>query len=192
MKGAWVFVLGVVCGIAVMALPRAVAHIHSALHGAHGGSATSGDVRAHTKEKFVFTANAPMEQVVPLLGADRERVWAPGWEPQFVHPLPAADVPGMVFVVAHSNRKSVWVNTEFDAKKGRIQYVYMIPDALVTSITLQLTPEGNKTRVEVEYERTALSVEADAHVRHLAEGDRTSGPDWEKQVNGYLGRVSSR
>ena len=186
MKAAMLFVLGAVCGAAVMALPGAVAHLHAALHGAHRGSETSGNVRVHTKEKFVFTANAPMEQVVPLLGADKERVWAPGWDPQFVHPLPAADVLGMVFVVAHSHRKSVWVNTEFDVEKGRIQYVYVIPDALVTLITLQLTPEGDKTRVEVGYERTALSAEADAHVRHMAEGDRTSGPDWEKQVNEYL------
>jgi hypothetical protein len=192
MKAAWVFALGAVCGVVVMALPRVITHLHAAVHQAHSDSQTPGDVRVHTEEKFVFAVNAPMEQVAPLLGAERERAWAPGWDPQFVHPLPAADVPGMVFVVAHSHRKSVWVNTEFDAKKGRIQYVYVIPDALVTLITLQLTPEGNKTRVEVEYERTALSAEADAHVRHLAEGDRTSGPEWEKQVNGYLGRVSSR
>ena len=191
MKVPWVFVLGAVCGAAVMALPAAVAHLQAALHGAHRGSETPRNVRVHTEEKFVFTANAPMEQVVPLRGAEKARVWAPGWDPQFVHPLPAADVPGMVFVVAHSHRKSVWVNTEFDAKKGRIQYVYVIPDALVTLITLQLTPEGEKTRVEVEYDRTALNAEADAHVRHLAEGDRASGPEWEKQVNGYLRKVSS-
>jgi hypothetical protein len=98
----------------------------------------------------------------------------------------------MVFVAAHSHRKSVWVNTEFDAKKGRIRYVYVIPDMLVTLITLQLTPEGDKTRVEVEYDRTALSAEADAHVRHMAEGDCASGPEWEKQVNGYLKRVCSQ
>ena len=191
MKVPWVFVLGAVCGAAVMALPAAVAHLQAALHGAHRGSETPGSVRVHTEEKFVFTANAPMEQVVPLLGAEKERAWAPGWDPQFVHPLPAADVPGMVFVVAHSHRKSVWVITEFDAKKGRIQYVYVIPDALVTLITLQLTPEGEKTRVEVEYDRTALNAEADAHVRHLADGVRASGPEWEKQVNGYLRKVSS-
>jgi hypothetical protein len=40
--------------------------------------------------------------------------------------------------------------------------------------------------VDVQYDRTALSAEADAHVQHMAEQDRTSGPDWEKQVNEYL------
>jgi hypothetical protein len=45
---------------------------------------------------------------------------------------------------------------------------------------------GKRTGVEVTYERTALSAEADEHARHMAEGDRGSGPEWEKQVNGYL------
>jgi hypothetical protein len=192
MRGAWLFVAGVICGAVAMAIPRVVTHLHSALHGRHGSAASPGAKRVHTEEKFVFTARAPMDEVAPLFGADKERVWAPGWNPQFVHPMPAADQQGMVFTVAHDHLQAAWVNTEFDMKNGRVQYVYMIPDALVTMITLQLTPEGNQTRVEVEYDRTALSAETDAHVRHMADGDRTSGPDWEKQVNEYLERVRSR
>jgi hypothetical protein len=186
MKRAWLFVLGAVCGVVVVMLPRVVMHLHGALQGGQRGRQGSGSARAHTQEKFVFTAQAPMEQVAPLFGAEKERVWAPGWDPHFIHPLPGSDEQGMVFAVAHGHLKSVWVNTEFDPKSGRIQYVYVIPDALAAMITIRLTPGGNQTRIEVEYERTALSAEADAHVRHLAEQDRASGPDWEKQVNGYL------
>jgi hypothetical protein len=192
MKGAWLFVLGAVCGVAVMGLPRVVTHLRAVLHGSHGGNSATGAERVHTEEKFAFTAQAPMGEVFPLFGAEKERMWAPGWNPQFIHPLPVADERGMVFTVAHDHMRSVWVNTELDVKNGRIQYAYVIPDAVVTVITLELTPEGSQTRVEVEYERTALSAEADAHVRHMAEADRTSGPDWEKQVNGYLGRVNGR
>jgi len=192
MKGAGWFVVGAVCGIVLMAAPRVASHLHAALHGGHDGAALVGEGRIHTEEKFAFTANGPMEKVAPLFGADKERVWAPGWNPQFVHPLPVADQAGMVFAVAHNHLRATWVNTEFDLKNGRIQYVYMIPDALVTVITLQLTPRGDQTYVEVKYERTALSAEADPHVQQLAEGDRKSGPEWEKQVNGYLEKVGSR
>jgi hypothetical protein len=191
MKGIWLFVLGAACGVFVMAIPSAVAHLHAALQTGHSGT-TSAEERTHTEEKFEFTARASMDEVAPLFGADKERVWSPQWNPQFIHPLPMADQEGMVFTVAHDHLRAAWVNTALDLKNGRIQYVYVIPDALVTVITLQLTPQGNQTRVEVKYERTALSPEADAHVRHMAEGDRTSGPDWEKQVNGYLERVGSR
>jgi hypothetical protein len=189
-KGALLFVLGIVCGIAAMAAPRVVMHLHVALHGARGASTNA--ERAHTEEKFTFTARGPIEDVAPLFGADKERVWSAGWNPKFLHPMPAADQEGMVFTVAHDHLKAAWVNTQFDLKNGRIQYVYMIPDALVTVITLRLQPAGDQTRVEVEYGRTALSPEADARVRHLAEGDRGSGPEWEKQVNGYLKVTDSR
>jgi len=187
MKGALLFVLGAGCGLAVMAGPRVFAHLQGLLDGSQDGGG-SGAGRVHTEEKFAFTAKAPMEIVAPLFGADKERVWSPGWKPQFIHPLPAADEAGMVFAVAHSHLRAAWVNTEFDLKDGRIQYVYMIPDALVTVITLQLTRDGKQTRVAVAYDRTALSADADSHVRHMAEGDKSSGPDWEKQVNEYLAR----
>lgn len=190
MKAVWLFVAGAVCGVVLMAMPRLVQHMHAVLRG-HGADA-SGSERVHTEEKFAFTANAVMEQVAPLFGADRERVWAPDWNPQFIHPLPAADGQGMVFTVVHDHLKATWVNSEFDPNNGRIQYVYVIPDAMVTVITLRLTQQDNKTRVDVEYQRTALSAEADAHVRHMGEGDRNSGPDWEKRVNEYLREVGSQ
>jgi len=182
MKGPWLFVIGAVCGAVVGLLPRAAMHLHNT----HGGETMSGTGRAHTEEKFVFTARAPMERVAPLFGADKERVWSAKWEPQFIYPLPAKDAQGMVFTVAHGHLASVWVNTEFDLKNGRVQYVYVIPDALATVITLRLAPEGNETRVEVEYDRSAMNAEADTHVRHLAEQDRSAGAEWEKAVNEYL------
>jgi len=184
MKGAALFVVGLVCGLLFMAIPKVGAHVRTLLHAMHHGA--SAGARTHTDENFTFVAHAPIEQVAPLFAADKERVWAPHWNPQFIYPTTAADQPGMVFAVAHDHLQSVWVNTDLDLKNGRIQYVYMIPDALVTVITLRLTPQDNRTQVDVKYERTALSAEADAHVRHMAEGDRNAGPDWEKQVNGYL------
>jgi len=57
---------------------------------------------------------------------------------------------------------------------------------MVTMITLRLIAEGKQTRVDVEYDRTALSEEGDVHVRHMGEQDREAGPDWAKQVNEYL------
>jgi hypothetical protein len=186
MRSVGLFAVGALCGALLIAWPKVAAHVRAVVHGAYGGKSGTNAGRVHTEEKFAFTANGPMEQVAPLFGADKERVWAPHWDPQFVHPEPASDEQGMVFTVAHQHMRSAWVNTAFDPKNGRIQYVYMIPDALVTVITLNLTPQGQQTKVEVAYDRTALSPDADAHVRHMAEGDRGSGPEWEQQVNGYL------
>jgi hypothetical protein len=184
MRNALLFFIGAICGAALIAAPKVAAHLRAAFHGGHGTQSAS---PVHTEEVFAFTANAPLEQVAPLFGADKERVWAPKWNPQFVYPLPASDEEGMVFNVAHDHLHAVWVNTLFNLKDGRFQYVYVIPEALLTVINLKLTPQGDKTRVEVQYDRTALSPEAESHVRHMAEGDRRFGPDWEKQINTYLG-----
>ncbi len=151
-------------------------------------SAPASSLRAHTQERFSFTANAPMEEVSLLFGANKERVWSVHWDPRFIYPLPAADVSGMVFTVRHGELESTWVNTEFDLKNGRIQYVYVIPDALVTVITLRVKPARNHTIVEVQYDRIALTGQADSHVRELAKQDRTAGPEWENQINLYLAK----
>jgi hypothetical protein len=186
------FVVGALCGVVVAAVtPKVAMRLHAAVRGGlgHGGTNSNvAEMRVHSKETFAFTANGVMEEVVPLFGADKERVWAPEWNPQFVYPVPVKDAEGMVFNVAHGHRRAVWVCTEYDLEKGRVQYVYVIPEALLTVITLRMKPVGKQTEVGVTYERTALSAEADEHVRHMAEGDRGSGPEWEKQVNGYLER----
>lgn len=197
MSGNLRFSIGLGCGLVIGCLPLALMHLHAATHvghdpgtpDTHGARASDTRLhqpRAHSQEKFSFPANAPIDQVFPLFGADKERVWAPGWNPQFVQPLPAADVHGMVFSVAHGPLNSIWINTEFDRELGRVQYVYMIPDHLVTLITLRVQPDGNHTKVDVEYQRTALTPDADAHVEEMAKQDRAAGPEWEKQINDWL------
>jgi len=148
---------------------------------------------AHTHNEFTFVAKAPYEQVFPLFGAWEEKKWAEGWEPQFVFPTPPGDQLGMVFTVAHGGMTSVWTNTAFDAAGGHVQYVYVIPDALVTLIDIHLTKSGgNETQVSAVYERTALSKEANDHVAHLAKGDAKSGPEWEAAMNGYLRKAAAK
>jgi len=146
----------------------------------------------HTSEQFRFVAHAPPAAVFPLLGADRERVWAPGWEPEFLWPATPGDQAGMVFQIAHADRVATWVNTLFDSSTGRVQYVYVVPEVMVTVITLQLHPRGTATEVVVRYERTSLSSEADSVVREMAEHDRAAGPEWASQINAHLASAANQ
>jgi hypothetical protein len=142
----------------------------------------------HTREQFSLVANAPFEVAWPLFGADNERVWAPDWEPVFLWPEKAFDQEGMVFKVRHGAKTAVWVNTAFDSIRKRIQYVYVIPDVVVTVITLKLMPNGHSTAVDVVYERTALTDAANELVKNMAAADRVTGQQWEQQINRYLGQ----
>jgi len=148
---------------------------------------------AHTRVEFHFVANAPFEQAAPLFGANEERKWSPDWDPQFLHPVPASDQPGMVFRVEHPHHSSVWINTAFDLAAGHIQYTYVLNDAMATLIDIHLTRESaQKTGVTVVYERTALVPEANDHVRHFAQGDEKAQKEWEEAINGYLAKRSAQ
>jgi hypothetical protein len=143
----------------------------------------------HTREQFEFIANAPVDVAWPLFGAEGERAWAPDWHPKFVWPASATDQEGMVFKVAHGERTAVWVNTAFDRAANRIQYVYVIPDIVVTVITLNLREIAQSTHVAVIYERTALAAAADEVVSQMAAGDGAAGAQWGRQINDYLHRA---
>ena len=148
---------------------------------------SSGVALAHTRTEFHFVVNAPFEQTAPLFGANEERKWAPEWNPQFIYPVPAHDQQGMVFRVEHADHSSVWINTAFDLAAGHIQYTYVLSDAMATLIDIHLTRDGaQKTGVTVLYERTALTPEANEHVRHFAKGDESASREWEEAINGYL------
>ncbi len=80
------------------------------------------------------------------------------------------------------------MNTAFDRTAGRIQYVYVIPDVVVTVITLGLMPDGGATTIDVIYERTALMRAANATVKEMALRDRLAGEEWSQQINQHLGQ----
>jgi len=146
----------------------------------------------HASETFSFVANGSLTDVFPLFGADRERVWAPGWEPKFLWPTAPADREGMVFEIPHHGKVATWINTVFDPKAGRVQYVYVLPEVVSTVITLDLTARNTGTEVVVRYERTSLSPGADPVVKEMATHDRAAGAEWASQINAYLAESRNR
>lgn len=149
---------------------------------------------AHVRTAFQFTLSAPLHRAAPLFGPEGERCWAgEHWNPEFLHPQPAQDVEGAVFTVQHGPYKSIWINTRFDLSSGRIQYVSLITDVLVSTIDVRLTAlDQATTGVEVTYVRTALSPAANDEVHAMAAGDRSSGTHWQKAIQGCLARQSTR
>ena len=142
--------------------------------------------RAHTAERFAFIVHASPPEVLPLLGGDGERAWAPGWEPRFIWPQPAADREGMVFQVDGPHGTATWINTAFDATAGHVQYAYVLPQVVATLITLDLQARGADTEVAVRYERTSLAAASDEIVLAMAAQDRVAGPEWARQIAAHL------
>jgi hypothetical protein len=141
----------------------------------------------HVSNTFEFDVKEPLPQVAPLFGAHRERVWAEGWEPQFVYPQPAADQQGSVFQVFHGSHKSTWITTIFDPEKGHIQYAYFVPEAMAVLIDIHLSVAPRSgTHVQVRYDRTALSTELNEHIRRQGEKDANSADEWRTAIEDYF------
>jgi hypothetical protein len=146
------------------------------------------EIPLHVQNSFALTVHAPYSVAAPLFGPNGERGWSEGhWDPKFLFPQPGEDVQGAVFTIQHGPHKTIWINTVFDLQARHFQYVYFLPDLLVTTIDVDFKPvDGANTKVFVTYQRTALSAEANETVKSFGESDRNNGPQWEKAVNDYL------
>ena len=144
---------------------------------------------AHAVARFSFTVPAPFARVAPQFGPEAERAWGdPQWNPQFIYPQPGKDVAGAVFTVQHGDSRSVWVNTVYDPAGGRMQYVYVVADAMVCVIDVRVTAvDAAHTAVDVTYTRTALAPEHNEAIAHLAAKDAQNGPAWRRSVEHALG-----
>ena len=144
----------------------------------------------HLSTSFDLVVHAPYAVTAPLFGPEGERPWAgKHWNPQFIHPQPAADVEGAVFTIQHGPFHATWVNTLFDVEGRHFQYVYFMPEVMVTVINVRFNPvSANETAVHVVYTRTALTQEGNEHVITLNEGDKTAGKEWQQAIDEYLAR----
>jgi hypothetical protein len=142
------------------------------------------------RTSFDLTVNAPYATAAPLFGPEGERAWAgKHWNPQFIYPQPAHDEEGAVFTVSHGPYNAVWVNTLFDIEGRHFQYVYVLPELMVTVIDLRFNPvSAGSTAVHVVYTRTALTPEGSEHVRAMSEADKTAGKEWQQAIEEALSR----
>jgi hypothetical protein len=142
----------------------------------------------HTETAFDLVVHASYSETAPLFGPEGERAWTgKHWDPQFIHPLPARDVEGAVFTIKHGPFNATWVTTVFDMEARHFQYVYFLPDLMVTTINVRFKPvDAASTQVKVIYTRTALTPAGNEHVTAMTDGDQNSGKEWLDAIDAYL------
>jgi hypothetical protein len=173
--------IALIVGVAGMAMP------------ALAQTPAAGPPLLHLSTTFDLVVHASYARTAPLFGPQGERAWGgKHWNPEFIHPQPAADIEGAVFTVQHGPYKAVWVNTLFDVEARHFQYVYFMPDVMVTVIDVRFKPAApDSTDVNVVYTRTALTPAGNEHVTAMNEADKTAGNDWQKAIDEYLSQSKS-
>ena len=102
-----------------------------------------------------FELPLPAEVAFKLFTAEGERLWVPGWAPEMLGPVPQA--PGLVFLTGEGDEWTIWTVIDSDPAGGILRYSRVTPAFRAGIVEVRLTGEGERCRVEVSYDLTALS-----------------------------------
>ncbi len=127
----------------------------------------------------------PPGEAFRLFTARGERDWAHGWDPRF--PSPAVDdtEPGTVFETSAHGQQTIWLVTSREAGKC-ISYARVTPGDQAGTVSVTISPAGQRSEVEVTYELTALTGLADHKLAEFADGYPAYLRSWEDAIAAWL------
>lgn len=141
---------------------------------------------AHYRTAFDFVVDGSPEMITELFGAHRERSWDPSWDPKFLHPQPAQDCAGAVFLLPAPHH-GVGMTTTYDPVGGHVQHAFLEPGTVAILIDIEVMPCGEgASAVSVTYEHTALDPDRIDDVRDMARQVAGYGPEWRTLIAASL------
>ena len=113
---------------------------------------------------------ADTERVFPLLCPVREREWTRGWDPLAVYSISGFAENDCIFTTGEENPESIWVITEFDPVRYRLEIVKVSPGMTVARIFIRLAEnESGNTDAQVVYMYTAIGLEGERFVKEYSQ-----------------------
>lgn len=170
MRGAWLFVLGAVCGMkwggfsfggkmismiwlfALGALAIASSAQNESTQGEHAP--------AQVIREGSFELDTTADKALLFFTPEGERAWVDGWDPKPVYPAQkdVAFQANAVFRVDENEEKSLWTIVEANLKEHVAEYVYVVEGERLSRVRVQTQPlTGNRCAVHVRYVHTATS-----------------------------------
>ena len=142
----------------------------------------------HREHSFRIRLNGSVAEVTALFGPVREAEWSPEWRPQFIHPLPGAQLEGAVFTTGNDDQLRIWMLNKFDVDAGRVEYAVVTPGLTANQIKIAVVADGDgRSKATITYRHTALTLEGNEQVEKLderwAEEQRSH---WEIAINQAL------
>jgi MOSC domain-containing protein YiiM len=117
----------------------------------------------------LHVACAPADAFVHFT-PDGERLWVPGFDPEYLHPLSGEQGPGAIFTTTHGGEETLWMVLRFSPADGVAEYARVTPGSRRGTVRASLEAAGERsTRATVSYDLTALSDEGDAALAAMTE-----------------------
>ena len=144
---------------------------------------------SHTK---VFDLDRPVAELFPLFSPEGEKLWAPGWDYENIMGTTELS-EDYVFLTRnhdHGAAEAIWIVKTYDPAAHLVEFYKIEPGHKVGLVTVKCSAlAAAKTRIEVTYTYTALSVAGEAFIQGFGseEYDQFIN-EWQQLLVDYIER----
>lgn len=136
-----------------------------------------------------FTLQAPVEVAFPLFGPMKEKLWAPGWDPEIVYSTTHEVEEQMIFrtpAMFGESELYTWVITQYRPDDYFVVYTVFTTQR-IWFISVRCVPKGMETNVSITYSYTGLTPNGnelnEIALQKMFEHNLT---DWQEAIHYYL------
>lgn len=141
---------------------------------------------AHIEVSGTLHVTAAPAAAFHFFTPDGERLWVPGWEPEYLHPPHGALTEGLTFRTHHSGEETLWMVSRCDGPY-EVDYVRVTPGSRIGVVSVRLTPDGaSGSNVTVAYRLTALSSAGEATLDAFAAAFPEYLSSWARSINALI------
>jgi len=141
--------------------------------------------RLKVRRSGTLQVAAPLPQAFPFFTPDGERLWVPGFDPQYLHPLSGEQGPGAIFTTAHGGEDTLWMVLRFSPAEGIAEYARVTPGSRggTVRVALEAVDEA-RSQATITYDLTALSDAGDQVLAAFTESAYAAMlRDWEQKID---------
>ena len=131
---------------------------------------------------------APMARAFPFFTPDGERLWVPGFDPQYLHPLSGEQGVGAIFTTAHGGEDTLWMIVRFSPSDGAATYARVTPGSRGGTVDVALEPvDAATTQATITYDLTSNSEAGDEKLAAFTDAAYAAMlADWEQKIDQVL------
>jgi MOSC domain-containing protein YiiM len=131
---------------------------------------------------------APMARAFPFFTPDGERLWVPGFDPQYLHPLSGEQGVGAIFTTTHGGEDTLWMVLRFSPSTGVAEYARVTPGSRGGVVQVALEPvDAATTQATITYELASTSEAGDEKLGTFTDAAYAEMlADWERQIDKTL------
>lgn len=146
--------------------------------------AAASATRLSVRRTGTLRVAAPLEQAFPYFTPDGERLWVPGFDPQYLHPLTGEQGVGAIFTTNHGNEDTLWMVLRFSLADGVAEYARVTPGSRAGTVAVALRRLGAAvTEATITYDLTSTSDTGDQKLAAFSdEAYAAMLADWEQKI----------